>query len=333
MISIVCTLILTACYLCSPTRCNDTQSKVIHVDLCIDNNWGGAAAVLLISMFENAKPNTFYHIYIQVPGNFEQQVKVNISTLENKYKNCKIDFIDMGDKFQDMSGRFPGSSYYYVLAAGLLPNVKKLLYLDADMIVRYDLSELYETNIEDYYFAAVRDSIEVVRGFEESGKQLKLLKMPDYRQYTNAGMVLMNLEKIREDKLEDKFLKWMTNEKENLINGKFFGAQDIINPVCHGKILLVPFKFDAMIGFNVFKPYEEVPYAWMYTTRKEWEDARDPTIVHFAGGGKPWVNMDESQFYKEWRNYSEKTDFTMNWAEFQKKDYEMKKRHKFGKKH
>ncbi len=63
---------------------------------------------------------------------------------------------------------------------------KKILYLDIDMMANKDISEFYNTDVTEYEYAAVR---------EKYGS--KIIR-PDY---INAGMLLINMNKIKETKL------------------------------------------------------------------------------------------------------------------------------------
>lgn len=310
---ILCLMFMIACLSDSSREKHECVGDLgtIHVVLCTDDALGGPVSVLLTSMFENADKDTFYHVHILIPGNFRPEVKVKIGALEEKFKNCKLDFIDMGNTFSNFSGNFPPSSNYYILAASLFPDIKKLLYLDADIIVRHDLSQLYGTDIEGYYFAGVLDP---VLSYGNNAKRIrrKIVKTRDLGQYINAGVVLLNLEKIREDRIEDEFLKFMESEKQSINKiGFFMSPQDIINHVCYGKILLLPVTFNLMINrINNSQSYEESAYAKL-TTKKYWEDAKDPTIVHFAALPKPWGNDQNRQtvYHEEWKMWLTKTAF------------------------
>lgn len=76
------------------------------------------------------------------------------------------------------------------LLADLVPEIPdKLLYLDIDIMVGGDLSKLYNIDIKDYEYAAVKE------------KYGCWLIRPDY---INAGMLLLNMKKIKETKLLEK---------------------------------------------------------------------------------------------------------------------------------
>ena len=115
------------------------------------------------------------------------------------------------------------------LLADLVPGIPdKLLYLDIDMMAKGDISELYNINIDDYEYAAVKEKYGcwVIR--------------PDY---INAGMLLMNMKKIKETKLLEKARDLI--EKRKLL----FADQDAIFWNTTKKKLL-PRKFNEQSKFN-----------------------------------------------------------------------------------
>lgn len=115
------------------------------------------------------------------------------------------------------------------LLADLVPNIPdKLLYLDIDIMVGKDISLLYNIDIEDYEYAAVR---------EKYGS--KLIR-PDY---INAGMLLLNMKKIKETKLLEKARKLIKTKK------LIFADQDAIFRATTKKLLL-PRIYNEQSSFN-----------------------------------------------------------------------------------
>lgn len=115
------------------------------------------------------------------------------------------------------------------LLADLIPEMpEKLLYLDIDMMVAKDIKELYDIDITDYEYAAVR---------EKYGS--KLIR-PDY---INAGMLLLNMKKISETKLLEKARDRIRNKK------MLFADQDAVFWSTTKKKLL-PRKFNEQAFFN-----------------------------------------------------------------------------------
>ena len=78
----------------------------------------------------------------------------------------------------------------------LLPqNINKVLYLDSDLVVISSLEELYQVNLNDYFLA--------VQGSRKTG-------------YFNSGVMVLNLQKWRNEKISTKVLDWARENKEKL---------------------------------------------------------------------------------------------------------------------
>ena len=94
------------------------------------------------------------------------------------------------------------------LLADLVPNMpSKLLYLDIDMMIGDDITKLYNIDVSDYEYAAVKE------------KYGSWFIRPDY---INAGMLLLNMEKIQETGLLKK-ARYLIKTKKML-----FADQDAI---------------------------------------------------------------------------------------------------------
>ena len=206
----------------------------------------------------------------------------------NEYGNCSISFYYVDDMFQEAELHIPhiNVATYYRLA---LPDIllsDKCIYLDSDIIVRCDLKELYQVNMEEYYIAGV-----LAAGYYTNPKKKKycrLSQLPDLDQYVNAGVLIMNLDKMRRDRISEKC--------RSLITVRFQSQdQDIINKVCYGKILLLPFYYNVMTKYadwdieqyqNAF-PEEIIQEGWNH-----------PRIIHYADKVKPW--NDPKAVFSEW---------------------------------
>lgn len=144
----------------------------------------------------------------------------------------KIDVTEMYEKeFLNCANEKAYCTPYTLLRllADLIPNMPdKLLYLDIDIMVGKDISMLYNTDIEDYEYAAVR---------EKYGS--KLIR-PDY---INAGMLLLNMKKIKETKLLEKARKLIKTKK------LLFADQDAIFRSTTEKLLL-PRIYNEQSSFN-----------------------------------------------------------------------------------
>ena len=72
-----------------------------------------------------------------------------IDKISLQHKNCKIEYIDMGNKFKDL--RIPKvklvhwttANFYRIELQNIFPKEKKILYLDGDTLIYKDLNKLY----------------------------------------------------------------------------------------------------------------------------------------------------------------------------------------------
>lgn len=105
----------------------------------------------------------------------------------------------------------------------ILPDEKRVLWLDVDTIVADDISELFETDLQGCYFAAA----------EEPSRS----KQPFI--YHNAGVLLMDLEALRRDGKHKELIRLVNNHKMD------FPDQDCINLSCQQQIKLISPVYNA----------------------------------------------------------------------------------------
>lgn len=103
------------------------------------------------------------------------------------------------------------------------PELDMVLSLDVDTIVRHNISGLWDTDMRDCYFAGVTDRYQPDKSYP----------------YINAGVMLINLKKLREDGKDDEII--------NALNTRWFrwNEQDCLNELCKGQILRLPGEYNA----------------------------------------------------------------------------------------
>ena len=123
------------------------------------------------------------------------------------------------------------ATYYRLQLPSLLSDYDKCIYLDVDTCVCVDLTDLYQTNMSDYYIAGV-----IAAGYlypeENVQKKTAELEIDNLEAYINAGVLLMNLRKMRNDHMDDVFQKLMARKYTSQ-------DQDILNKACYGHIKIL----------------------------------------------------------------------------------------------
>lgn len=233
---------------------------MINVCLSADNNYAQYAGVVIASILANANKNDNLSFYI-LDGKITEENKEKIYSLKS-IKDCNIEFVPVDEnKFEGYKNLTTHSyislaTYYRLKLSELLPDVNKVIYLDCDMVVNCSLSELFNTDLENNYMAGVID--------------IRTKYKPKWKNkiYYNAGMLLMDLEKIRQDGIEKNFLNY-TKEHFKEIKA---GDQDIINFTLNGKIKTVDNLWNVQVS--------------SFLSRSNF--TKTPKIIHYVAKKKPW---------------------------------------------
>lgn len=272
----------------------------IPVVLAADNNYRYPLMVTLLSSLMNAKKNTKYQFIILVSDQFDMESMELINKLLKQYDMPEAAFYNMQDNYQNIEMQIKHISYatfYRLQLPELLKEVEKCIYLDVDVVVKKDLKEFFDTELGDNYIAGVKAA-----GYyypeEKKTATISLLEIDKLDQYINAGVLLINLKKMREDKLTETF--------EKLLEKNFpCQDQDILNAACYGHIKVLPPKYNAMTKYNVGikDEYDRIECLHICYTREEWNEACEtPVIIHYADRWKPWQDL-RGIFVQEWWKY------------------------------
>ncbi|MFP7299295.1 glycosyltransferase family 8 protein [Neobacillus niacini] len=234
----------------------------MHIVTASNNNYAKHLGVMLTSLLENVNKDIDIHIYV-IDGNISNENKSELQKVVTRF-NIKLNFIMVDNdlftsfKVNENLGYISIETYYRVIIPNILGNdVTKAIYLDCDLILRDDISKLWEVNIDNYYLAAVEDKYK---------KRKKVLSIPRTSIYFNAGVLLINLKKWRENNIPNQVIQFIENNPQKL---KLMD-QDALNAILHRNCL----KLD---------------YTWNYATGY-WNQFKidNPSIIHFTGPNKPW---------------------------------------------
>lgn len=284
----------------------------INVAFVMDANYAEYAGVAIVSMLENAGKSTFYDIHFILDARWEyREFLEHMNLVENYYGNCAFHctYVNEGvlnqARLDDMCAT---ATYFRMFLAKLLPDVEKCICLDPDVLVLGDLTTYYEADISDNYIAGVKD----VAYFMNQEKFKKNLIMngfeASYLAYVNGGNLLVHLKKLREEQVEQKFLKAVKD------GAYCYGFdQDIINRVCRDRIHLLPLKFNfptAMTGevnTEIFKKMEI-----------QEDELKEALIFHFLGL-KPW-NTSKIKHAGRWWQYAAKYEQILSEQIFERRE-------------
>lgn len=175
-----------------------------------------------------------------------------------------------------------------LLAAELLPFLDRVIALDCDVIVRRDLTELYQTPMENLLLAGVRDYDFVGQYYSRSRKYMQFYngehRILDPLEYLQGGVLLINLREFRNTlppcALFDAFVQ----------DSFLYDEQDFWNLHCIGKKLLLDPRWNVLHDNDRFRKRYVIELAPDSIVLEYSLARQDPWIIHYAGEDKPWKN-------------------------------------------
>ena len=135
------------------------------------------------------------------------------------------------------------ATWYRIFLPDLLPDVDRILFLDADLLALQPLTPLWETDISEHYLAAVTNVFQADHLFR--AEQLGFDR-PD--TYFNAGVMLLNLDLMRRDGCAAAMRDYGVAHSGELM----FRDQDVLNAVLAGRRLSLHPRWNCMNSFREF---------------------------------------------------------------------------------
>lgn len=215
----------------------------IPIVFSTDKNYIFYTCVAITSLARHAAPGTKYDIFI-LTGEIFSGYDL-LKKAETHFPNTKIHFLPVDTVFfrsAVINNSHVTEATFYRLVLCRLLDVDKCIYLDSDILVTDDLQALYQTELEGYYMAGCRDLwIDMLSDQKVEERRIRT-RIPSMAEYVNAGVLVMNLEKIRADGLDKMFLQHMDMDYP-------YEDQDILNVCCYGKIRHLPARWNIFTLF------------------------------------------------------------------------------------
>lgn len=267
--------------------------NIVPIVFAFDNNIIQAACVCISSLMMNAKEDTFYDIYILHSKNVALK-REELDKIPEYYKNCKIQYCAVDDSFEsayEVRG-VTKATYYRLLIPNIITKYDKVVYSDVDIIFRMDLFDVYNQDISKYYAAATLDM-----AINQKENHLKNIGIEKWH-YIQAGFVVLNLQKLRDDGMVSQFINQAKANYE-------YQDQDILNICCKDKLKLLPPCYnvtDCTLIYMNWHP-ELLPKS---ISAQDCDNARKTGNIHYSGY-KPWQRY--SIGFDIWWEYYRKSPF------------------------
>ena len=265
----------------------EKYKEIIPIFFAVDDEYIPFLAVTLQSIVEHSTDEYYYVIKI-LYTNISEENKEKIKKYTKE--NINIEFVDLNYYIDKIKRKlytrdyFSMTTYFRLFISNLYPQYNKAIYLDSDIVLLVDVAELYNEDIGDNLVGAVPDDIiqqnEVFQEYVE-----KVVGVASYKNYFNAGMLIMNLDQLRKNKFQEKFLYLLENVKYSVVQD-----QDYLNRICKGKVKLLDMTWNVMP--NATKDVNE----------------EDIKLIHYNYQYKPW-HYDNIPYGNYFWDLAKKTEF------------------------
>ena len=279
---------------------------MLNVLFASDDNYASFLSIAAYSLVKNnQKEFDKINIFILDDG-ISTKNRDKIQFALNEF-SCEINFIEtkkldeLDINIMTLERNMNVSSlttYSRLFISNLLPkDVDKILYLDCDSLIIGSLKGFWDENIDKYYCAGILDCVNTTIKQEYGFSKEDI--------YINAGVLLINLKKWREDNVELEFIEFMAQNQhrfyqhdQGVINNVFKNKIKIVNPKYNLQIHFQSFDYDLSRKFNCMETE--------YYSREIVEEAqKHPVFLHFCGSEyfRPWYNP-EHPYAELFREYA-----------------------------
>lgn len=248
----------------------------IQVAFCIDNNYSKYCGVALKSLLENINFNQEITVHIINDGSINDENRLKFNSMLANYPNAEINFVDIDssqfDNLPNNRKHISIATYFRLKMHKFLPlEVKKVIYMDSDIIVCDNIAYLWQFDLGGKLLAGT---------YDEGGiMQQRRLHLPVNHPYFNAGITILNLEKMRAINADNFFMKCYENNKDIIT----LQDQDILNIASIDDLAIFDLRWNANGRLYVFNDLER-----MYSKEMALKSVYNPGILHFTDAKKPW---------------------------------------------
>jgi lipopolysaccharide biosynthesis glycosyltransferase len=178
------------------------------------------------------------------------------------------------------------ATWYRTFLPELLPDVSRVLYLDADVLVLESVAPLWEVDMTSKLVAAVTNVLD-----PQAVDRPRALGIADSQGYFNAGVMVLNLDLMRREGSSRAVYEYGRAHADELV----WRDQDAFNVVLGASRVPLHPRWNCMNGILVF-PWS----ADVLGSEAVAEAVKNPAIRHFEGPGpyKPWHYL----CHREWRD-------------------------------
>ena len=259
--------------------------ELIPIFFATDDRYVPFLCVALNSLITNSSPKNDYKIHVLIDTLSEENKKI---LRDMQTDSVSVDFHSVTARLQGICKRlhirdyYSKATYYRFFIPEMFPEYNRGVYLDCDIVITDDIAKLYHAPLGNNLVAAAHE--EVMTDIDVFGQYSESVLGIPRNEYFNAGILTMNLAKMREEKIEEQFASLLGKRTYRVAQD-----QDYLNVICYRKATLLSTNWNKT----------PMPYA---------NRNKIPKIAHYKINFKPW-RYDNIPYAELFWKYAENTHF------------------------
>ncbi len=280
---------------------NLTDIEKVNIVFASDNNYAQHAAVAMVSILAHTTVPQRVAFYLLDDG-IEKSVREKMYATVDRW-GASLIFVNVdATVFSEwfISGQLSRTSYFRLEMAKLLPvSVAKVIYLDCDLLVRDDICQLWDIDLQGNPLAAVPD-YGIMASSKDWRRKQQTLGMHPEDMYFNAGVLVVDLQQWREHNYGEQVERLASEHNYQ------HHDQDALNQLFYKQWRVLPLRW------NVIPPIWNMLLKVLLRgrfRRPALAARRDIAILHYAGGYKPWEYEEYQAFNSDYYRHLAQSAF------------------------
>ena len=262
----------------------------MNVVYSASDQYSELAGISLTSLLINNQDIDEIHVFILDNG-ISPDNKMKLQNVVKQY-NRDISFFSLPNNLFDKNinvQKWNISTFGRLFESSILPeSIDRVIHIDCDTIIDGSLKPIWNIEMGQSFVAGACDSL------SDEYKQNIGMKSDD--SYINAGVVILNLKRIRELELENKFYDYI-NEHSHMLT---YVDQEVLNAcVTEKEKIIIPLKYNAysIIHYLNYKQLKQMRHVNKMVSVNEYNEAKNnPVVIHYTScfleGTRPWIEND-----------------------------------------
>lgn len=260
------------------------MKDVIPIVFSANEKYAPYIAVTAASIIRNASKAYFYRFYV-LHTELSENMQLRLQSIEGE--NYSLNCINVEEQCMEgmySAAYFSTEMYFRILIPELFKEYQKILYLDCDIVVLGDISELFHNELDGNLLGGMRNLMHA-----KMKKYVELSLGLEPENYINSGVLLLNAEQCREEHFTDRSFALLKKRRDFI-----YPDQDLINIMCRDRIKYLDPRWNftwhyrhLQLSRNTDLHLSEGDMELFY------EYEKNPKLIHYTGEIKPWNNVNK----------------------------------------